>query len=431
MRDRLLIASLWLLAQGKFYYVLYGWHDHLKPLAPGWVMILKDLAIVLLLLYCRRPITQALRENRFLRILTLLALAITAISALHLTRLPASDWLQHYGRNVLVPLFFIPVGYHLLKLRESRFFFDCFLICAALNTAVAVLTYLLAPDRLFGGRAMGLMENPITLAGVLGPAVVIALVFGMTEKTPKRQLGYLTLCVASCAGLAMTASLTYIAIAPLLFGLFALQNPRMKQAFAAIGAIALLGAMVIQSMSLISQPQAAQRQVAIGDYSLDARIQRLMVSPKAENSVNARLDGYRLLGEFLTEAPLVEVLFGRFSLPHYAKFDSMAVGLIFNVGVVGFALYLLLFFIPILIAIRTRRELKAGWPRIALDFCILGIAAFLLSGTANNNSYRFPLNIIVYLQIGMILRFARELGIDSTPRFRQAEPFTLEGAAAC
>lgn len=377
------------LLMGKFYYFTHGWHSHLQPLAPTYLIVLKDLIYFLFLLVftplliCKFPNESAEISKKIL----LFILIFSIISLLHLIHINPEKWFQYYIRNSLLYLTMVLVSFHLIDENKFDLFFNIIVSVCFINAVLVGVSFAFFQERLFDNRAIGLCDNPNTLAGLFTFGFIILITNYFYKNKISHLLGAFLLAIATIG----TVSLSYILFQALYFITITVFHAK-KATFQLI----VLSAVLIFSYYIIN--------LMIPDLTagIFSRIGSISMNPLESNTVLARIHNYDSLMEILFSKSIFIFLFGDLNTSRFLTFDSSILVLIINFGAVGF----LALTVPMVKTLTSFYlvNLSCKEQKRKKEILLASIVVFILSSGVHNVFNRPPLNTIFFVEFGMILQ---------------------------
>ncbi|MFK7871596.1 MAG: hypothetical protein AB8C84_00280 [Oligoflexales bacterium] len=380
---------------GKFFYASHGWEGHLRPLAPVYLIVLKDIvALIFMIIFSfysffldNKPIRA---DNCFILGFIFILLIVSMLHILHQETLV---WMHHFFRNSILYSFFLIASNRLSNLENISNLISVLLFASFLNNFSSHIQFFISSDVLLDGvRSIGFTDNPNTAASILLMGFVISFV----RMFYRKKLLYAISSLSFLTALLLTQSMTYLALTILFTLLFPILKFRRNWIFLSL---AFLSFVVLFSSVYLSGYDVVNKIVS--------RFELLIFHPESFNSFSARMNNYFDAYQALNDDPL-GCFFGVGFSEKLMTFDSTFLVIGVNFGI----LFLLIFIISnfVIFVISARRFIQGG-ENIEILFSLHLI--YFLSGLVRNIFTRTPLNVISYVVVGMLMTLLYENEINA------------------
>ena len=383
-KERLFLYLFIILLFGKSYYIIYGWHGHLIPNAPYYIILIKD---IIFLIFFSLLFSDILvnASNIVIKIFLSCICFVLLVAVSHLYNMDFLNWMQYVFRNSIMYLFVIAFSF--LYVRNIDKFFDIIIYSAIANVFVGFYSVIYDNTLLFSGRVIGFLDNPNTFGALMLLAMIIATVKGSAYGNSNRYYIFIVLLVF---GLIMSGSVSSILLCSMflfLFFTFSYGNRSKKPPLFILSLfISALVYGLIYGDGGIYENGIGRFLLMLNDYD-------------SMNTITQRVSGYKLIySEFFEKERMIEMLLGQYEY-NYRKFDSMYLVILVNFGFIVLVMYMS----PLLLLINFKKYLSARKMQ-HYHIVMYSLIFFFLMGIGRNVFNRFPINIVIYLEIGYLLK---------------------------
>lgn len=316
-----------------------------------------------------------------------------ATATVHFVHKYPVDILQHNIRNTI---WYSPIILLLpLYLRDNEDIGKVvrFLIFNGVIIALfGIFSRFVKPESLLldGNRVLSTMGNPNNLAFFLNILFFMTLSRLLLEKIMSKKLILLLLLFIAC--ILFTISLTNVLALLLGTALIFLLTHNLKRGVAVFLFMCVLG-LVLLNVGFLD--------------GIVLKYNDMFDNTSTLRSYFGRIQQAREIGEFLKNANLGSIAFGDFSLERYRRYDSQYWNILRNDGFLILCLFLLVFLSVIYTGfVKSRcllRDSDLELAAITLGITISLTTTLLISFSGSPFLNRFPLNLLTYLFIGIIL----------------------------
>jgi hypothetical protein len=371
-KEMLLTILLGIFLFGKFYYFFYGWSAHLLPTATVYIILLKDVFFIFILLIFLKDIFSSNQKvYSMIYIIILVNLIISYFHAVHYVAM--RDWIQFYLRNSFLYTMTIILVLNIIK--NSRLIFNCIKFFAIINAILAIYSHFLMKETLFDNRAIGLTDNPNTLAAVLFAGVIIV-ILQMLKSFSVEHIIHISLLTS---GIFVTQSITYIFMCLLFYLYIIVFNLK----FTKIIIITLIALLVINYFyDNIMEANAIKR------------ILHIISNFDTVNTTSSRINQYM---NFFHNLSFTEFLIGDYQSGRYIKYDSSYLVILSNYGFIGLITYIT----PIIFLLK---YFRTRLHNIEIEIIYVSIVLFLIASLGRNLFNRFPVNVIHHMYLGLMIK---------------------------
>jgi len=372
--------------------------------APLFFPILKDFVWLIFIcmafvyiLMCGKKGVRTHKVDRYYdgRVLFILAffLLYVCVALLHFLHKNPLDVLQHNIRNLIwySPIIFV-LPYLVKDNYEIKSIFRFLLVNGIVICVIGITTKFLNREFLLwgGDRVLSTLGNPNNLAFFLSILFFIILLRILITRKIKTSslllLGIFLICIL------MTISVSYVLSLPVGVLLAFVVSRRLKPSMGLI----FLGSLTILVL------------FKVGFFSeLVHKYNRMMAKDSTSTSYYGRIEQLQEMRKFITDADLVDIVFGDFGLERYRRYDGQYFNFLRNDGLLLLLYFLLMFIYVVYVGIRKakrfieQKEYDLAGILMGCSVALLTILIVNLNVTAYLN--RFPLNFLVYLLIGIII----------------------------
>jgi len=284
-------------------------------------------------------------------------------------------------------MYLFVIAFSFLYVRNIDKFFDIIIYSAIANVFVGFYSVIYDNTLLFSGRVIGFLDNPNTFGALMLLAMIIATVKGSAYGNSNRYYIFIVLLVF---GLIMSGSVSSILLCSMflfLFFTFSYGNRSKKPPLFILSLfISALVYGLIYGDGGIYENGIGRFLLMLNDYD-------------SMNTITQRVSGYKLIySEFFEKERMIEMLLGQYEY-NYRKFDSMYLVILVNFGFIVLVMYMS----PLLLLINFKKYLSARKMQ-HYHIVMYSLIFFFLMGIGRNVFNRFPINIVIYLEIGYLLK---------------------------